>query len=94
MQDTDAQSLAYWVWLLMNNFHEPRDSNNPSQVMRKRRDTTGKIDAPVIALDYTLKMGGVDKYDRLRASFSTRLRSFKWRFHLFTLTLDTAINNA
>ena len=51
-------------------------------------------DAPEIARDYNQKMGGVGDCDRQRAFFSTKRRSSKWWFPLFTLSLDSAINNA
>ena len=103
-KNTDKPSLTCWVWLdhgdkgclFMSNYHEPQDSNNPSHVMRKRRDAEGRVerDAPAIAIDYNAKMGGVDDCDRQRAFFSTKRRSHKWWFPIFTLSLDNAINNA
>jgi len=46
---------------------------------------------PVV--DYTRRMGSVDRFDQIRSCFSVSRRSFKWWTRIFYFLLDSAVVN-
>ena len=80
--------------LFMSNYHEPTDQ--ASSVLRQLEEAAGREErtAPLVAKESKMWMGRIDNANRQRASFSTRRRSSKWWFPLFTFTINTQLNNA
>jgi len=71
---------------------------SPSKIQQaKRMQRNGHallVTCPQPILEYTKRMGGVDRFDRYRAVYSVSHKSRKWWFRIFYFTVDTAIVNA
>ncbi|KAJ2952354.1 hypothetical protein O0L34_g4640 [Tuta absoluta] len=79
------------VSIMSTAFH-PKDT---SFCQRTQKDGTKKaFSCPVSVLQYTKRMGGVDRFDQKKAVYELGRRSKKWWKRLFYFLLDVAITNA
>jgi len=66
-------------------------------VVVKRRQKDGsikEIDCPRLVAEYTLQMGGVDRFDQRRGYYTVSRRSKKWWLRILYFLFDTAVVNA
>ncbi|XP_045452948.1 piggyBac transposable element-derived protein 4-like [Melitaea cinxia] len=62
---------------------------------RKQKDGTKKaFQCPLAVLQYTERMGGVDRFDHLRSTYEVSRRSKKWWLRLFYFCVDLCIVNS
>ena len=63
--------------------------NEMTEVSRTQKDgSKKKVACPKAIADYTRSMGGVDRFNQLKSSYSTSRRSRKWWHRLFYFLLD------
>lgn len=79
------------VVLLLSTYHGAATA----QSMRYKADgTTEEVTKPVAVLNYTAKMGGVDRADHYCASYNFSRKSKKWWHKVFFWILEVSIVNA
>ena len=66
------------------------------EVKRRKRGCANRLSllAPIVAVLYNIFMGGVDRFDALRAAMTTRMKSNKWWHTLWHFVIDSALVNA
>lgn len=65
------------------------------EASRRQKDGTLKnIPCPKMIVEYTKRMGGVDRFDQRRGFYSTSRRSRRWWLRIFYFLLDSSIVNA
>lgn len=65
-----------------------------TKVLRKQTDGSRKdVSCPTMIVQYTKRIGGVDRLDQKRCYFSVSRRSFKWWIRIFYLLFDSALVN-
>ena len=65
------------------------------EATRTQRDGTSvTIQCPKSIVEYTRRMGGVDRFDRQRAMYSVSRKSKKWWLRIFYFIVDAAVVNA
>jgi hypothetical protein len=69
------------------------EGNDTVERKRKRQERV-ILNCPPAAKLYTLKMGGVDRSDRMVRTYSVSRASKKWWFRLFYYFLDMAVANS
>lgn len=92
-------NVAYVLWqdtklvsFLTTAFHPKLDK---TYCDRKQKDGTKKMyPCPLAVLQYTERMGGVDRFDHLRSSYEVGRRSRKWWLRLFYFCVDLCIVNS
>lgn len=92
-------NVAFIVWqdskevlLLTNAFHPKVDKTT---IMRTQKDGSKMaIECPLAVKEYTKRMGGVDRFDQVKSTYSVGRRSKKWWLRIFYFLLDTSITNA
>jgi hypothetical protein len=71
------------------------EAEGDDTVERKRKTQESvTLNCPPAAKLYTLKMGGVDRSDRMVRTYSVSRASKKWWFRLFYYFLDMAVSNS
>lgn len=93
------ENVAFVVWqdnkevLLMSNVFHP--TVGITTVARTQKDGS-KVDirCPLIIKEYTKRMGGVDRFDRLKSTYTVGRRSKRWWLRIFYFLLDASITNA
>lgn len=61
---------------------------------RTQKDGTKKaIDCHLAVKEYTKRMGGVDRFDQVKSSYSVGRRSKRWWVRIFYFLLDASITN-
>lgn len=79
------------VVLLLSTYH----GADTAQSMRyKAGGATEEVTKPVAVLNYTAKMGGVDRADHYCASYNFSRKSKKWWHKIFFWILEVCIVNA
>lgn len=79
--------------LLMSNAFHPKSGK--TTILRTQKDgTKTAIDCPLAIKEYTKRMGGVDRFDQLKGTYSVGRRSKRWWVRIFYFLLDTSITNA
>lgn len=69
--------------------------NEMTEVNRTQKDgSKKKVACPKAIADYTRSMGGVDKFNHLKSSYSSSRRSKKWWHRLFYFLLDASLVNS
>lgn len=63
-------------------------------VTNTRRRTGQEVSKPVVVMEYTKHMGGVDLADHYATSYNFNRKTSKWWRKMFFWFLDTAVNNA
>jgi len=65
------------------------------QIQRKQKDGSKiPVSCPPAIIQYTKRMGGVDRLDHLRGSYSVSRRSRRWWMRIFYFIVDCSIVNA
>jgi hypothetical protein len=65
------------------------------QIQRKQKDGSKiPVACPPAIIQYTKRMGGVDRLDHLRGSYSVSRRSRRWWLRIFYFILNCSIVNA
>ena len=71
------------------------DPETQCNIQRKQPDgTVVDLTAPEVVLEYTRRMGGVDRLDEKRGRYSVSRRSRRWWLRIFHFLLDCSITNA
>ncbi|CAH2094173.1 unnamed protein product [Euphydryas editha] len=93
------ENVAFVLWqdtklisFLTTAFHPKLDKTFCD---RKQKDGTKMaFQCPLTVVQYTERMGGVDRFDHLRCSYDVSRRSKKWWFRLFYFCVDLCIVNS
>ncbi|CAG4958809.1 unnamed protein product [Colias eurytheme] len=92
-------NVAFVMWqdtklvtLLTTAFHP---KINKTFCDRTQKDGSKKaIQCPLTILQYTERMGGVDRFDQLRSTYEVGRRSKRWWLRIFYFCVDLAITNS
>ena len=91
-------NIGYVKWMDTRVVHAISTAFSPSEMKEaKRTQTDGtavKIKCPKSIMEYTRRMGGVDRFDRQCALYSVSRKSKKWWLKIFYFILDAAVVNA
>jgi len=91
-------NIGYVKWMDTRVVHVISTAFSPSEMQlakRTQRDGTSvQIKCPKSIVEYTGRMGGVDRFDRQRALYSVSRKSKKWWLRIFYFVLDAAVVNA
>lgn len=104
MQSSDT-SLTATVWkdsALVSNLstcHGPTYNKRDSKLTRKIRTEEGTVESkefscPPCIVDFNKFMGGVDRHDHLRSSYTLQRASSKWWHYFMWFATDVALINA
>lgn len=93
------KNVAFVMWqdtkivtLLTTAFHPTVDKTFCD---RKQRDGSKKaIPCPTTVLQYTERMGGVDRFDQKRSTYEVGRKSRRWWLRIFYFCIDLAITNS
>lgn len=93
------KNVAFVMWqdtklvtLLTTAFHP---KINKTFCNRTQKDGSKKaIQCPLTILQYTERMGGVDRFDQLRSTYEVGRRSKRWWLRIFYFCVDLAITNS
>ncbi|XP_045453460.1 piggyBac transposable element-derived protein 4-like [Melitaea cinxia] len=92
-------NVSFLVWqdtkevLLLSNAFHPKVGK--TTVLRTQKDgTKQEISCPLAIKEYTKRMGGVDRFDRIKGTYSVGRRSRRWWVRIFFFLLDASITNA
>lgn len=91
---TDSMMVLAWhdkrtVWMLSTN-----GNNLTTIVERKNRSGVEQVTKPTVIVDYTSKMGGVDRSDHYISSYGFVTKSLKWWRKLYFWLLEVALVNS
>ena len=88
-------NIGYVKWMDTRVVHVISTAFSPSEMQlakRTQRDGTSvQVKCPKSIVEYTRRMGGVDRFDRQRALYSVSRKSKKWWLRIFYFVLDAAI---
>ena len=91
-------NIGYVKWMDTRIVHVISTAFSPSEMQhakRTQRDGTSvQIQCPKSIVEYTRRMGGVDRFDRQRALYSVSRKSKKWWLRIFYFIVDAAVVNA
>jgi len=91
-------NIGYVKWMDTRVVHVISTAFSPSETQlakRTQRDGTSvQVQCPKSIVEYTRRMGGVDRFDRARALYSVSRKSKKWWLRIFYFVLDAAVVNA
>ena len=91
-------NIGYVKWMDTRVVHVISTAFSPSEMKEathtQRDGTSMKIQCPKSIVEYTRRMGGVDRFDRQRAMYSVSRKSKKWWLRIFYFILDAAVVNA
>lgn len=84
------QNVSFVVWqdnkevLLMSNAFHPKVGC--TTVTRTQKDGLKmSVNCPLVIQEYTRRMGGVDRFDQLKSTYTVGRRSKKWWLRIFLL---------
>lgn len=90
--------VAYVKWMDTKPVHVVSTAFSPDtidQARRKQKDgTTLTVNCPKPILEYSKRMGGVDRFDRNRSLYTVSRKSKKWWVRIFYFAVDTVIVNS
>ena len=67
-------------------------NNSCSKVIRERGNPDGRsIEKPVMLEEYNMKMGGVDRFDQLLASYAYSHKTVKWYHPIYHRVCEIAL---
>ena len=70
-------------------------SSNTQNAKRVQKDGSSvSVTCPQPIVEYTKRMGGVDRFDRNRTMYSVSHKSKRWWLRIFYFLIDTAVTNA
>jgi len=91
-------NMNYVQWMDTKAVHVVSTAFDPvvtSDISRRQKDgTLTAVVCPSSVVQYTRRMGGVDRFDHRRSSYSVSRRSRKWWMRIFYFILDSCITNA
>ena len=91
-------NMNYVQWMDTKAVHVVSTAFDPvvtSDISRRQKDgTLTTVVCPSPVVQYTRRMGGVDRFDHKRSSYSVSRRSRKWWMRIFYFILDSCIMNA
>ena len=91
-------NVSYVQWMDTKHVHVISTAFSPtdtSDVNRRQKDgTLSTVTCPSSVIQYTARMGGVDRFDERRSHYSVSRRSRKWWLRIFYFLLDSCIVNA
>ena len=71
---------------------------SPNAILNAKRTqkdgTSALVECPQSVLEYTKRMGGVDRFDRSRGHYSVSHKARRWWIRIFYFLLDTAVVNS
>ncbi|CAG4992763.1 unnamed protein product [Parnassius apollo] len=92
------QNVAFFVWkdtklvYVLSTAYHPRQKTT---CRRTQKDgSKSDVSCPIGILEYTKRMGGVDRFDQKRGTYSIARRSKRWWMRIFYFLVDSAITNA
>ncbi|CAG5001413.1 unnamed protein product [Parnassius apollo] len=92
------QNVAFFVWkdtklvYVLSTAYHPRQKTT---CRRTQKDgSKSDVSCPIGILEYTKRMGGVDRFDQKRGTYSISRRSKRWWMRIFYFLVDSAITNA
>jgi hypothetical protein len=92
------QHTVYVRWMDTKPVHILSTAFNPTELFEVQRmqknGTRAPVTCPASVVQYTKRMGGVDRLDHLRGSYSFSRRSRRWWLRIFYFALDCSIVNA
>jgi len=90
--------VAYVKWMDTKPVHLVSTAFRPDvidQARRKQKDgTTLSVNCPKPIVEYSKRMGGVDRFGRNRALYTVSWKSKKWWVRIFYFAVDTVIVNS
>ena len=93
-----CDNIGYVKWMVTRLVHVISSAFSPSEMQlatRTQRDGTSvQVKCPKSIVEYTRRMGGVDRFDRQRALYSVSRKSKKWWLRIFYFVIDATIVNA
>lgn len=91
-------NIGYVKWMDTKVVHVLSKAFSPSEIVQARRmqrnGTSLSVTCPRSIMEYTRRMGGVDRFDRNRSCYSVSHKSKKWWLHIFYFIVDAAVVNA
>lgn len=92
------ENTSYVLWMDTKLVNVLSTAFSPIQVRdinRKLKDgSTSKVQCPEPIIQYTRRMGGVDRFDQKRGYYSVSRKSRRWWLRIFYFMLDAAVVNA
>ncbi|CAG4963420.1 unnamed protein product [Parnassius apollo] len=91
------QNVAFFVWKDTKLVYVLSTAYHPRQKTCRRTQKDGSksnVSCPIGILEYTKRMGGVDRFDQKRGTYSISRRSKRWWMRIFYFLVDSAITNA
>ena len=77
----------------MSNVFHPKVGQ--TSVTRTQKDGSKiSVKCPLVTKEYTRRMGGVDRFDQLKSTYTVGRRSKKWWLRIFYFLMDASITNA
>lgn len=92
------KNVAFFTWMdtklvnILSTAYHPK-----KKVTCKRTQKDGsrqEISCPLGVVEYTKRMGGVDRFDQKRGTYPVARRSRRWWMRIFYFLIDAAITNA
>lgn len=83
----------------LNTYYDPFTNQREDKVKRRQRDEEGKwrnmeLACPKAIVEFNKYMGGVDRHDHLRSSYSLQRTSTRWWTYFCWFAIDMAIINS
>lgn len=92
------KNVGFFCWMDTKIVNILSTAYHPKQkVTCKRTQKDGsklEVSCPLGVVEYTKRMGGVDRFDQKRGTYSMARRSRRWWMRLFYFLVDAAITNA
>lgn len=91
-------SIGYVKWKDTKVVHVMSTGFSPNTILNAKRTqkdgTSALVECPQSVVEYTKRMGGVDRFDRSRGQYSVSHKARRWWIRIFYFLLDTAVVNA
>ena len=90
--------VGYVKWKDTKIVHVMSTAFSPNTILNAKRTqkdgTSALVECPQSVVEYTKRMGGVDRFDRSRGHYSVSHKARRWWIRIFYFLLDTAVVNA
>lgn len=91
-------NIGYVKWMDTKAVHVVSTAFSPSeklQAQRTQKDGTSlTVTCPRSIVEYTKRMGGVDRFDRIRSHYSVSRKSKRWWLRILYFIIDASVVNA
>ena len=104
MNDTMARGESKWCtkngigyvkWKDTKMVHIMSIAFSPNTILNAKRTqkdgTSALVECPQSVVEYTKRMGGVDRFDRSRGHYSVSHKARRWWIRIFYFLIDTAV---